>query len=60
MENVNADFVKVGFTPSEDLIVRYDVRLTAIDGDEVKFMVDTVADFSIGLVGRLRASNFVK
>ncbi|MCA0304587.1 MAG: hypothetical protein LCH95_19440 [Proteobacteria bacterium] len=57
---MNADFVKVGFTPSEDLIVRYDVRLTAIDGDEVKFMVDTVADFSIGLVGRLRASNFVK
>ena len=42
--NYNMDFVKIGFTPEGDLTVRYDIRLVAIDGDEVKFLVGAVAN----------------
>lgn len=42
--NYNMDFVKIGFTPEGDLTVRYDIRLVAIDGDEVKFLVGVVAN----------------
>jgi len=41
--NYNMDFVKIGFTPDGDLTVRYDIRLVAVDGDEIKFMVGVVA-----------------
>jgi len=41
--NYNMDFVKIGFTPEGDLTVRYDIRLIAVDGDEIKFVVGVVA-----------------
>lgn len=41
--NSNMDFVKIGFTPEGDLMVRYDIRLLAVDGDEIKFVVGVVA-----------------
>ena len=59
-ETMNTDFAKVGFTQSDDLVVRYVIRLTAIDGDEVKFLADTVADFALQVTDRLRAANLVK
>lgn len=40
--NYNMDFVKIGFTPEGDLTVRYDIRLVAVDGDEVKFLAGVV------------------
>ena len=44
VDNFSKDYVKIGFTPAGDLIVRYDIRLTGIDGDEVKFLVKKTAD----------------
>lgn len=56
--NFNIDFVKIGFTPEGDLTVRCDIRLLAVDGDEVKFLVGVVAKAAetvhAGVAGSLR------
>lgn len=56
--NYNMDFVKIGFTPEGDLTVRYDIRLFAIDGDEVKFLVGVIASAAeavhAGIAGSLK------
>jgi hypothetical protein len=57
-ENFNKDYVKIGFNAGGDMMVRYDMRLLALDGDEVKFLVKKIADASDELAKS--AAGFIK
>lgn len=56
--NISYDFVKIGFSEAGDLLVRYDARLMAVDGDEIKFLVNMIADTADDLAKNI--AKFIK